>query len=301
MSYTPQSPEEAAFLASYRIEDFPRPSVAADMAVFSVMEGEEADSRRKDPRQELKVLLVRRGSWPYRGLWALPGGFVTPDETVEETARRELFEETGVPDAHLVPFASFSAPDRDPRGRILSLAHLALIDASRYRVHAGTDAWEADWFRIDVTELERMQEQTETGADVRLRYRLVLFCARRDLTLSAELALTRSYSGARVSTSCRITEQEGLAFDHAEILLRAFLELRSLAGGDSLIVFDLMPERFTLKMLQMAYEAVLGRSLLTPNFRRKAAEWVEEADGAEMSGLHRPARYFRRKPDVFYR
>ena len=207
----------------------------------------------------------------------------------------------GVPDAHLVPFASFSAPDRDPRGRILSLAHLALIDASRYRVHAGTDAWEADWFRIDVTELERMQEQTETGADVRLRYRLVLFCARRDLTLSAELALTRSYSGARVSTSCRITEQEGLAFDHAEILLRAFLELRSLAGGDSLIVFDLMPERFTLKMLQMAYEAVLGRSLLTPNFRRKAAEWVEEADGAEMSGLHRPARYFRRKPDVFYR
>ena len=131
------SEEEQAYLAGYDISAFDRPSVAADMAVFSIMEEEkQANSKerrnpsnyRKDPLKKLKILLIRRASFPYKNAWALPGGFCRKGESVSETARRELCEETGVSDAYLRPFDIFSEEGRDPRGWIISHAFLALIN-----------------------------------------------------------------------------------------------------------------------------------------------------------------------------
>jgi 8-oxo-dGTP diphosphatase len=97
----------------------------------------------------LRVLLIRRGLPPFLGQWALPGGFVRLDETVADAARRELQEETGLARVYLEQLATFSAIDRDPRERVVSVAHYALVRLSDHRVQAATDARDAAWFAVD--------------------------------------------------------------------------------------------------------------------------------------------------------
>ncbi|AMW09603.1 NUDIX hydrolase [Streptomyces qaidamensis] len=110
-------------------------AVTVDLAVFTLREG------------SLHVLLVERGQEPYAGRWALPGGFLQPDESAETAARRELAEETGLSDVsglHLEQLRTYSEPDRDPRMRVVSVAFAALLpDAPE--VHGGSDAARADW------------------------------------------------------------------------------------------------------------------------------------------------------------
>jgi 8-oxo-dGTP diphosphatase len=97
---------------------------------------------------DLKVLLVQRDSPPFAGRWALPGGFVQVDETLEQAARRELEEETGVAPAYLEQLYTFGDLDRDPRDRVVSVAWFALVKLSDHRVQAATDARDAAWFSV---------------------------------------------------------------------------------------------------------------------------------------------------------
>ncbi len=119
------------------IYKYPRPSVATDSVVFGF------DGR------ELFVLLIERGVEPFKGSWALPGGFLKPDETVEDCARRELEEETGARPEYLEQFHVFSKPSRDPRTRVLSVAFYALVRKSEFRLIAGDDAAKACWYSLD--------------------------------------------------------------------------------------------------------------------------------------------------------
>jgi len=98
--------------------------------------------------RELKVMLIQRALAPFEGKWALPGGFVRLDETVAEAARRELEEETGLRDVFLEQLYTFSAVDRDPRERVVSVAHYALVNLRDHSVHAATDASAAAWFGV---------------------------------------------------------------------------------------------------------------------------------------------------------
>ena len=121
--------------------DYPRPAVTVDTVIVA---------REAKPR----VLLIRRKSEPFAGLWAIPGGFVEPDETLDDAARRELFEETGVDlrsdkaGGRLHQLHTFGAPGRDPRGRTISVVYLALIDEAKLRPRAGDDAAEVGWFSL---------------------------------------------------------------------------------------------------------------------------------------------------------
>ena len=293
------SEEEKAFLTGYDISAFERPSVAADMAVFSIM-GEKSDSisierrnpsnYRKDPLKQLKLLLIRRGSFPYKNAWALPGGVCRKGESVTETARRELCEETGVEDAYLRPFDIFSETGRDPRGWIISHAFLALINGEKYRVHEGSDAWEARWFRIEVESRDIKREISSSQAQIESIYTLNLMCEDADdLCLTAEIKERKSYEQYHETVEHEILNSSNLAFDHARIILCAYLALQNEANNDGRIIFDLMPERFTLTELQRAFESVLGRSLIIANFRRKIMDYVLETDDIVEGAGHRPA------------
>jgi 8-oxo-dGTP diphosphatase len=114
----------------------PRPALTVDCVVFGFDEG------------ELKVLLIERGQEPFKGRWALPGGFVRVDETLEAAARRELAEETGLANVFLEQLYTFSEVDRDPRERVVSVAHYALVKLSDHRARAATDAANAQWFPV---------------------------------------------------------------------------------------------------------------------------------------------------------
>ncbi len=114
--------------------EFPRPALTVDCVVFGF------DGR------ELQILLIRRGIEPFLGAWALPGGFVRMDEDLEDAARRELAEETGLHDIFLEQLQTFGAPGRDPRGRVVSVAWYALVRPDRHLARGDTDASEAAWF-----------------------------------------------------------------------------------------------------------------------------------------------------------
>src|SRR5438067_6917801 len=116
--------------------EYPRPAVTVDCVVFGFDEG------------DLKVLLIRRDVEPFRGKWALPGGFVRIDESVEEAARRELREETGMERLYLEQLYTFGDVNRDPRGRVITVAYYALVKLADHRVRATTDASSAAWFAV---------------------------------------------------------------------------------------------------------------------------------------------------------
>lgn len=301
------SEEEKTYLENYNIENFERPSVAADMAVFAMMKesGGEAggcqENYRKDPEQKLKLLLIKRGSYPYKNQWALPGGFCRKGESTLETARRELCEETGIKDAYLRPFDIFSEPGRDPRGWIISHAFLTLINGENYRVHAGSDAWEAGWFSVSVEKKELQREIKEEQAHIRNSYFLKLICQEKDgLELRAEIVENKHFQNYHEIVDYDIVCSEGIGFDHAKIILCAFLALQKEVNENGRPVFDLMPERFTLTGLQRAFEVVQGKKLLVANFRRKMADYVIETDEIVEGAGHRPAKLFRRNLERFY-
>ncbi len=116
--------------------EYPRGALTVDCVVFGLDD------------EELKVMLIQRGLAPFEGKWALPGGFVHVDETLEEAARRELEEETGLHKVFLEQLYTFGAVDRDPRERVVSVAYYALVKLSDHKVQAATDARDAAWFGV---------------------------------------------------------------------------------------------------------------------------------------------------------
>ncbi|HEY4178367.1 MAG TPA: NUDIX domain-containing protein [Kofleriaceae bacterium] len=117
--------------------EYPRAALAVDTVLFGVDEG------------DLKVLLIQRKLAPFQHAWALPGGFVRLDETVDEAARRELEEEAGVKDVYLEQLYTFGTLNRDPRERVVTVTYYALAKLSDHRIRAATDAMGVGWFSLD--------------------------------------------------------------------------------------------------------------------------------------------------------
>ena len=117
--------------------EHPRPAVTVDIVVFNLYTGLPY------------VLLIQRAAEPFIGMWALPGGFVQMDEGLEEAARRELEEEIGLKAVYLEQLYTFGRPDRDPRGRVITVVYLVLIPESTHKkVEGRDDAARADWFSV---------------------------------------------------------------------------------------------------------------------------------------------------------
>ena len=116
--------------------EYPRPALAVDCVVF----GADLEAER------LEILLIERDIEPFEGAWALPGGFVRMDESLEDAAARELAEEAGVKDVFLEQLYSFGTPGRDPRGRVISVAYYALVSPRDHEAIASTDARDARWY-----------------------------------------------------------------------------------------------------------------------------------------------------------
>jgi 8-oxo-dGTP diphosphatase len=124
--------------------EYERPGVAVDCVIFGLDLDEE----------NLRVMLIERDLKPFRGMWAIPGGFVRKGESLEQAAIRELREETGISDVYLEQLYTFGEPDRDPRGWVVSVAYYALVSPDKHSVVASTDARRAQWF--PVTRLPRL-------------------------------------------------------------------------------------------------------------------------------------------------
>lgn len=143
------------------LHEYPRPAVTVDCVVF----GMDLEAR------DLRVLLIQRDREPFAGRWALPGGYVHIDESLEQAARRELAEEANLREIYLEQLYTFGEVDRDPRGRIITVAYYALVKLSNYQVHGSTDARDAAWFSAEefFTPLAFDHDQIVAVARARLR------------------------------------------------------------------------------------------------------------------------------------
>jgi 8-oxo-dGTP diphosphatase len=143
------------------LEAHRRPSVTVDVIIFTLRDN------------DLQALLVKRGHPPFAGMWAIPGGFVDIDESLEDAALRELDEETGVRDVYLEQLYTFGDPDRDPRGRVITVAYFALVPAGAVQPHPGDDAAETRWWSLyDLPPLAFDHAAILAYALKRLRYKL---------------------------------------------------------------------------------------------------------------------------------
>ncbi len=122
--------------ATYDPTRYDRPSVTVDVVIFTLQ------------NRELHVLLVKRRRWPFEGYWAIPGGFINMDESLDQAARRELEEETGVRDVYLEQLFTFGSPDRDPRTRVISVAYIALVRADVQRLRVSEESTDVRWFPV---------------------------------------------------------------------------------------------------------------------------------------------------------
>jgi len=119
------------------IHKFEKPSVTVDIVIFTIQD------------KNLKVLLVKRDIEPFKGKWAIPGGFVKMNESLEEAAKRELQEETGVKNVYLEQLYTFGDPKRDPRGRVITVSYMALAGSDNIKLKPTTDVSDAQWFSIN--------------------------------------------------------------------------------------------------------------------------------------------------------
>ena len=267
---------EKEFLSQYNINDYEHPSLTADIVAFMIR-SEESDNYKKNSENKLSVLLIERGAHPYKDHWALPGGFLQPDETIEDCALREVKEEANVLPASLMPVGVFSQPGRDPRGWIISNAYVSIISEESVKQTAGDDASDAQWFDV----------RFEQGKDG--KYRLDL--CHDGIELNAVLQEVETRFG---KTSFTILNSGNLAFDHARIIATALTALREGARNFD-VIFDFLPEKFTLSALQKVHETIMNISVLPANFRRKISNLVVETDEYTQGAGHRPAKLYRRK------
>lgn len=196
---------EEEFLAEYDASRYPRPSVTVDNLIFA------------NERKNKKVLLIKRNGHPCIGMWALPGGFVNPNETTETASARELFEETHLSGIIGKQLYTVSTPGRDKRTWTMSVCYLAQIDAVDLSVQADDDAGDIAWFEI-TWNLLKADALPGKQYDI---YALML--THRNTVLTAKISHTITQTGYGENETIDILENDGIAFDHAMLIARGLL------------------------------------------------------------------------------
>lgn len=236
---------EKQFLEQYCPGNYERPSVTVDIMVLRVT----PDFER------LQVLLIQRKNHPFIEQWALPGGFISMNESAYEAALRELEEETDIKNVYLEQVYTMSRPDRDPRMRVIDIAYMALLPfGTKVKPVAGDDAKEALWFDILFTNERLFLENKEKG--IAMEYNL----EKHDFLNG--VVTVKGFIPHLVS-------EEALAFDHSEIITEGLMRIRNKVMYSD-IAFNLVQKQFTLPDLQKVYELILGKQLFKKNFRKKA-------------------------------
>ncbi|MCD4714048.1 MAG: NUDIX hydrolase [Clostridiales bacterium] len=283
---------EEDFLREYDISKFDQPSLTVDILLLTISENK-VDNYRKLANKSLKVLLIKRKEHPFIGKWALPGGFVRMDESIEAAAYRELKEETNVNNAYLEQLHTYGDVDRDPRGRIISTSFMSLVNSNEIDLNPGTDAEEARWFEVeyDVYKKERLFNKIGFIDNEYIR-----LCLKNDaINLMTEIKASRVVSGKHVSYNHTIESKGDLSFDHALIIQNGISSLRNkLESSD--IIFHMMPDLFTLTELQNSFEVILNKKLLKANFRRKISKMVSETSQFTSDAGHRPSKLYEFNP-----
>ncbi|MBQ3460590.1 MAG: NUDIX hydrolase [Solobacterium sp.] len=261
------------FLAAYDETLYRRPSNTVDMILMTISEG------------SLKILLVKRGDHPFIHDWALPGGFINFDEDMETAVQRELAEETNITDnTYFKQLYTFGNADRDPRTRIITTAYLSMTPEENIRnTAAGDDAAETGWFTIS-----KITENTDdSGRKSVLRMDL----DEKDIHMIYDVNDSVRSNYVETRSSLNPQSNAKLACDHIKAINMAMDQIQHRAASTG-ILFNMLPEEFTLRQAQTVYEAIIGRKTDTGNFRRDIKKMLKPtgrkcATGGKAAELYR--------------
>ena len=264
---------EEEFLKNYDSSIYDKLSMTTDILILSVSSKDSTNYRKTDKKM-MSVLLVKRNDYPYKGKWCLPGGFLDPKtETLEECAKRVLKRETNLSHIYLEQLYTFDALDRDPRMRVVSTSFVALVDKEKL-----TDKVEhASWFDIV------LYEEKNNVVD------FVLDNGEETIKFSINKVLKETTTDRYLFETMT---NEKLAFDHDKVILSGIERLKNKINYTD-IVFNMMPEYFTLGELQQVYEVIQNKKLLDPAFRRIIADKVIKTDKMRTGEGHRPSYLFK--------
>lgn len=265
---------EEEFLRDYDPNQFDRLSLTTDILIFSVSD-EIEKNYRKLSKKYFSILLVKRDTYPFKDKWCLPGGFIKIDEDIEDAATRILEEEANIKDIYLEQLYTYGSPNRDPRMRVVSTSYMALIDKNRLQNHISKNA---SWFNVFVLEDKEIINITLDNGNETIKLKVK--------KIKEEKTIDRY--------KYEVLENDKLAFDHALVITTGISRLKNKIEYTD-IVFNMMPEYFTLGELQQVYEAILGKKLLDPAFRRIIAKKTEKTDKMKTGGGHRPSVLFKYK------
>ena len=268
--YSNMTDEE--FLKSYNADDYEKMIITTDITLFSVSDISKSNYR-KNNKKAFSVLLIRRTTPPFKGKWCLPGGFLSLDETLLDCAKRVLFSDANLDDIYLEQLYTFSDIDRDIRGRVLSCSYLGLVDKAKVLDNLNPNA---SFFNISFIENDN---------EIEINF------SNDDESFNCKVSKAIDQYGIE---SYKEKENNDLAFDNLEVIVTSIKRLQSKINYTD-IVFHMMPEKFTLKELQLVYEAILDKKLLDPVFRRSISDLVIKTDEVRSDGGHRPAALFTRR------
>lgn len=267
---------EEEFLKDYNPEAFERLSMTADILIVSVSDQEQTNYR-KTSKKMMSILLVKRDDYPFKDKWCLPGGFLNPtSETLEDCAKRVLKRETNLSNIYLEQLYTYDEIDRDPRMRVVSTSYVALIDKNKLEEKMLD---KASWF--DIT----LMEEKDNVIDITLDNgdELITFSIKK--TLKEKTTDRYKFD---------VLKNDSLAFDHPLVILSGLERIKNKINYTD-IVFNMMPEYFTLGELQQVYEVILNKKLLDPAFRRIIANKVEKTNKMRTGEGHRPSVLFKYK------
>ena len=265
---------EEEFLKEYNPRKFDPIAVTTDILLLSVSD-KDIGNYRKLTEKKFSLLLVKRDTYPYKDMWCLPGGFVKIDEDLDKAAKRVLYNETNIKDIYLEQLYTFSDPKRDPRMRVISSSYIALVDKRRLD---GKISSNASWFDIHLIEDDKGYFVTLDNGIEEIKF-----------TVSKTL---KEHTTDRYKF--KIEKNNKIAFDHPLVIISGIERIKNKAEYTD-IVFNMMPDLFTLGELQQVYEVVLRKKLLDPAFRRIIANKVEKTEKMKTGGGHRPSVLYRYK------
>lgn len=279
---------EEQFLKEYNLELYERPSVTNDVIIFTTDDIKEENSR-KVPKKGLQVLLIKRDEYPEKGKWAIPGGFVSMDESLEEGAIRKLKDETGIDNVYMEQLYTFGEINRDPRTRVISVGNVALISKDNINFNNKNTVKETRWFWLE----KKLVKTEEDIKHMTRKYILKFEDELGEVKINYEITekIEKSILQKKEITYKFLEDStEILAFDHYKIIDYAIDRVRNKIEYTP-IALNLLPRLFTVKELQNVYEAIMGREIL--NFRRKMDTMIVETDETIEGKPFRPAKVFK--------
>ena len=196
------------FLEEYDPRKYDNPCNTVDILVFTY-------AQEHGKRSLKRILLIKRRNHPCIGMWATPGGFIEFRESIDDAARRELEEETGIKNIDIEQLKSYGVYDRDPRTRVITTAYVALVPDGMIEAHAGDDAKDAEWFDI-AWQSRGVKENNGISTE---ELQLELKC--KDISVGATVVRTMYTDSIRKAPDYRLIQSNGLAADHGAIIMEA--------------------------------------------------------------------------------